>query len=411
MREVDAFAHRHAEMVHELQRSGAGAAFVAVDDDKVRVDAGFEHRLADRQKLPAMADAQFEAGGLAARQAAHFGDELHHLYRCRKRLVAGRRDAILAHADAPDFRNLRRHFRRRQHAAMTRLGALADFQFNHLDLIAGRDLGELLRIEGAIVIAATKISRPDLPDQIAAIFAMIGADTALTGIVREAALLGARVQRANGIRAEGTKTHRRDIEDGRRVRLRAFGAADGDAKLLGRVRLRRDGMMHPFVAFAIDVLLGAEGPFIEHHLGALIDHRARVAAERHAVLFALEKILPHLRPDFLEQKPQMRRDRIVTQDGVIALQQIAYPEQGQPAENQDRDHDEMQDLVIGETETEQQDGDDAADRKDDEARRKRKHQGFHGSPRKLRLSKITFDHRPQTDGLRIFSYRSSIHLF
>lgn len=53
---------------------------------------------------------------------------------------------------------------------------------------------------------------------------------------------------------------------------------------------------------------------------------------------------------------------------MIALQQIAYPEQGQPAENQDRDDDQMQDLVIGEAETEQQDGDDAAEREDDEAR-------------------------------------------
>ncbi|KAH2811221.1 hypothetical protein KXV85_005323, partial [Aspergillus fumigatus] len=37
--EVDALAHRHAQMIHELQRRRAGAAFIAVDDDEVRIDA------------------------------------------------------------------------------------------------------------------------------------------------------------------------------------------------------------------------------------------------------------------------------------------------------------------------------------------------------------------------------------
>ena len=62
-------AQRHAEMVHEFQRCGAGAAFLAVDHDEIGHDAGLEHRLDDGQELPRMAHAQLEARRLAARQA------------------------------------------------------------------------------------------------------------------------------------------------------------------------------------------------------------------------------------------------------------------------------------------------------------------------------------------------------
>ena len=58
--EVEALAHRHAEMIDEFERRGAGAALVAVDDDEVGEDSGLQHRLADREELPRMADAELE---------------------------------------------------------------------------------------------------------------------------------------------------------------------------------------------------------------------------------------------------------------------------------------------------------------------------------------------------------------
>ena len=57
-------------MIGELQRRGAGAAFLAVDDDEIGIDPGLEHRLADRQEFPGMADAELEADRLAAGQLA-----------------------------------------------------------------------------------------------------------------------------------------------------------------------------------------------------------------------------------------------------------------------------------------------------------------------------------------------------
>jgi len=64
--ELQAFLQRGPDVVREFERCGAGAAFLAVDDDEVGRQAGLEHRLADRKPLPGMADAQLEARRLAA---------------------------------------------------------------------------------------------------------------------------------------------------------------------------------------------------------------------------------------------------------------------------------------------------------------------------------------------------------
>src|SRR5436305_1155535 len=114
---------------------------------------------------------------------------------------------------------------------MSGLGALTDLELDHLDLIVGCDAGELLRIEGAVgAVAAAEIARPDLPDDIAAVFPVIGAEAALAGIVREAALLGAGVQGPYRVRAERAETHRRDIEHRCRIGFCAIRTANGDAE-------------------------------------------------------------------------------------------------------------------------------------------------------------------------------------
>src|SRR5256714_7471195 len=141
-------------------------------------------------------------------------------------------------------------------------------------------------------------------------------------------------------------------------------------------------MVYPFVAFLVDVLLGAERPLVELHLGALIDERAGVAGERHAVLLALEEVLPYLRPDFFEQETNMRRDRIIAQNGMILLQQIANAEQTERAENRDRDQQNFPRLrvMVEDPDTEQQCCHDSADRQYDVAWRERKQQRVHGTP-------------------------------
>ena len=80
---------RHADVVLELLRRRAGAAFGAVDDDEVRRDPRRDDRLADRQELGAGADAQLEADGLAAGQPAQRRDELDEFGRRENALCDG----------------------------------------------------------------------------------------------------------------------------------------------------------------------------------------------------------------------------------------------------------------------------------------------------------------------------------
>src|SRR6202051_67615 len=255
--------------------------------------------------------------------------------------MRGRRNAVLAHRDAPDPGYFFRDLGRGQHPAMSGLGALADLEFDHLDLIVATDAGDYIGMEPAAAVAATEIAGADLPDDVAAIFAVVRADAALASVVREAALFGAGIERAHRVGTERAKAHRRDVEDRSRIWFRAIRAADGDAEFLVGARLRRHRMVHPFIALAIDVLLGAERTLFENYLGALIDQGAGVAGKRHAVLLALEEILPHFRPDFLKQEAHMCRDRVVAQHRVVLLREIADTEHRQRAEDQDRNQDDI----------------------------------------------------------------------
>ncbi len=224
-------------------------------------------------------------------------DQAQHFDRGRERRMARRRDAVHADRHAPDGGDLGRDFGGRQDPAMARLGALAELDLNHLDLFVGRHGREFFGAEGTVRIAAAEIAGADLPDDVAAVLAMIRAKAALPGIVRKAALAGAAVQGADGVGAERPEAHGRNVEDRGRIGLGAIGTADPHAERLGGDRLGSHRMTQPFVAVGVDLVLRAERTLVEHHLGALIDHRALVAAERHAVLLALEEVLPHLRPD------------------------------------------------------------------------------------------------------------------
>jgi hypothetical protein len=139
--EHQAFAQRRADVIDEFERRRAGAAFRAVDDDEIRTSAGLQHGFAERHELPRVPDAELEADRFAAAELAQSRDETHHLgwgLECR---MPRRRDAIDADWHAAGVRNLRGHFGAGQYPAVTRLGALRQLDFDHLDL-------SLLRLRG-----------------------------------------------------------------------------------------------------------------------------------------------------------------------------------------------------------------------------------------------------------------------
>ena len=128
---------RRADVIGELERRGARAAFGAVDDDEVGQEPRLEHRLADREPLPRMADAELEARRLAARELAQPFDELQQPDRRAELAVPRRAQAVFAGTHAARRSDLGRDLRARQHTAVAGFRALAQLDLDHLD-VAGR---------------------------------------------------------------------------------------------------------------------------------------------------------------------------------------------------------------------------------------------------------------------------------
>ena len=159
MHEVEAFLQRHAEVVGEFQRRGAGAAFLAVDDDEVGIDPRLHHRLATPKNSHGWPMHSLNPAGLPPDSAPQRGDEFEHLDRRRERRVARRRDAIDADRHAAGCGDFRRDLGGRQHAAVTGLRALAELHLDHLHLVALRRASlEFLGAEGAVGIAAAEVA-------------------------------------------------------------------------------------------------------------------------------------------------------------------------------------------------------------------------------------------------------------
>ena len=234
------------------------------------------------------------------------------------------RDAIFTHRNAANSGDLGGDLGRRQHATVAGLRSLRKLQLDHLDLrIAGR-FRELLGIEPPRCVTAAEIARADLPHQIATMLAVIGRHPAFAGVMEEPALLRALVHRPHGIGRQRPIAHRRDVQEAGGIELRAGRAADSDPhRIVMRCRLGGQRVMQPLVLVGIDVVLRAERPLIELFLGALIDNRPLVAGKRGAFLIGLEEILAHLGPDRFQQEPQVRGHRVVAQDGVFRLRQVA----------------------------------------------------------------------------------------
>ncbi|MPL94347.1 hypothetical protein SDC9_40500 [bioreactor metagenome] len=83
-------------------------------------------------------------------------------------------------------------------------------------------------------------------------------------------------------------------------------------------------MGQPLIARAIDLHLGAEGARVLDVLRALVDDRALLAREGFLVGIALDQVLPDLGADLLEQEAQMPDHRVVAQDRVFRLDDVAH---------------------------------------------------------------------------------------
>lgn len=100
---------------------------------------------------------------------------------------------------------------------MPRLRTLAQLDLDHLDLRACGLFGKTLWVEKSGFRPTTEIPAADFPDKIAAVLAVVGTYSAFAGVVGEPAQLCTLVQGSNGIGAQRTEAHGRDIENRRHI--------------------------------------------------------------------------------------------------------------------------------------------------------------------------------------------------
>src|SRR3990167_11370294 len=149
--------------------------------------------------------------------------------------MRGRRNAVAALGNAAGHGDLLGYLGARQHAAMARLGPLAQLDLDHLYLIDLRSVAEARGVEMAVVGAATEIAAADFQHQVAAVRAVVTREAAFTGVVIEIAEPGPLVKRLDRVRRKRAEAHRRDVEQRGRIARRALRRADIDAPFLRRM--------------------------------------------------------------------------------------------------------------------------------------------------------------------------------
>ena len=88
---------------------------------------------------------------------------------------------------------------------------------------------------------------------------MVGTDPAFAGVVGKISQPCALVKRSNGIGAQGTEAHRRDVKDRRHVGIARVASPDRNSKAVGISQgLWLGGMRNEFVAVLVDVSQGSK---------------------------------------------------------------------------------------------------------------------------------------------------------
>ena len=146
-----------------------------------------------------------------------------------------RRDAVLTLLDAADGGDLRADLGAWQDAAVAGLRPLRQLDLDHFYLVAHREAGEFLGVESAVRRPAAEIAGADLPDDVAAAGAVVGAEAPFAGVVGEAAEARALVEGENGVGAQRPEAHGGDVQHRHRI-----GPARnrGHRRQCGSLRLR-----------------------------------------------------------------------------------------------------------------------------------------------------------------------------
>mmetsp|Transcript_108492 Transcript_108492/g.315518 ORF Transcript_108492/g.315518 Transcript_108492/m.315518 type:complete len:202 (+) Transcript_108492:829-1434(+) len=137
--------HGHAHAVTELRGGRTSSSLGSVDCDKIRCDPRLDHSVAERREFFCLADTHFKSDGLAPRQLAQLLHELHQAYGIVESRVPWGRVTVLQRGilKATGFGDSFGDLAFWQHAAVRRLGALAELDLDHFTVLTGRVLRKL----------------------------------------------------------------------------------------------------------------------------------------------------------------------------------------------------------------------------------------------------------------------------
>ena len=158
--------------------------------------------------------------------------------------------------------------------------------------------------------------------------AVVLRNRAFAGVVCKVALLGAGVQRQDGVGAERPKAHGRNIKNAGAVGLSAL-RANHDPKIVAGNFCRCDGVVDPLVALGMYIEHGAKGAFVRLAFGALVNQRPLGPRERVALVVAFNEVLANFGANKFEHEAQMPNHGVVAQNGVARLAHIHHALQGQ----------------------------------------------------------------------------------
>ena len=147
--------------------------------------------------------------------------------------MLGRGNAIDAYRNTACSSDLRADFLAGKDAAVTRLGTLAQLQFDHLDLRVGSVVSEAHRVKASLFGSTPEVAAANFPDKVAAILTVVGADPTLASVMRKIAEFGSLVERPDSIGAQGAEAHRRDIEDRGHVGVARVASPDRHSEAIG----------------------------------------------------------------------------------------------------------------------------------------------------------------------------------
>ena len=185
--------------------------------------------------------------------------------------------------------------------------------------------------------AAAEIARTNLPDQIAAVFEVVGADRTLAGVVGETTLCGPAVERFDRVARQRPEAHRRDVEQCDVVGLGAIWSAQSHRRRQVGGHPGPQRMPQELIADGVEIVLGSERFVAFNPFSPPVHGVAALPVKRCAVGVGLDKILIDLRADQLRDEPGVAQDRVGAQNRVALLQQVPGAQAGQGRQHRGQD--------------------------------------------------------------------------